>query len=136
MIRKIHQLLTSIPMTRQIQRAIVHKVEKEIGAIDAFLDLVQFIRSEKPAAVLDAGAALAKRSLEFLKSTKFAFTDLSPLHQFLKRFQHLSNFWAIPSPASAQIAATALSLFLLLAGPLWLHPFRTITQQAIASRLS
>ena len=76
-------------MTRQIQRAIVHKVEKEIGAIDAFLDLVQFIRSEKPAAVLDAGAALAKRSLEFLKSTKFAFTDLSPLHQFSKRFQHL-----------------------------------------------
>jgi len=55
-IGKIHALLTSLPATRKLQRAVVLRVKKEIGVPDAYADLSNLILRFSPAAYLDVGS--------------------------------------------------------------------------------
>ena len=48
---------------------------------------------------------------------------------------YLSSFWQGPSQAFLELVAMGAVLLLLLGVPLWLHPFRTVTQNILASRL-
>jgi len=78
MIQKIHQLLTSIPLTKGLQRKLVHGIKNQIGAPDAFFDLAKLIRTQQPAAVLDVGCHLGKTISRILEQNQVQIHGFEP----------------------------------------------------------
>jgi FkbM family methyltransferase len=76
MIRQIHHLLVSNPLTRRLQRAVVKQAKSALSVPDAYDDLGRLIRQHRPECFLDIGSHVGATIARVLE------THQVPIHGF------------------------------------------------------